>query len=81
MARKRWSDLSPRSRRLIVIGVIFEGILKLAALVDLRRRPAEQIRGPKWAWAAAIGLSNSVGGVPVAYFLLGRRKSPSHPAR
>jgi hypothetical protein len=79
VARKRWSDLSPRSRRLIVIGVIFEGILKLAALMDLRRRPAEQVRGPRWAWATAIGLSNSVGGVPVAYFLFGRRKSSVTP--
>jgi hypothetical protein len=78
MARRRWSDLSERSRRLIVLGGVFEGILKIAALVDLKRRPAEEIRGSKPAWATAVVLVNSVGAVPVAYFLLGRRKSGSN---
>jgi hypothetical protein len=74
VAKKRWSDLSPRSRRLVVAGSAVEGALKIAALVDLKRRPAEQVRGPKWAWATAIVLVNSLGAVPVAYFLRGRRR-------
>ncbi len=73
MAKRRWSDLSPRSRRLIIVGAVFEGLLKIAALVDLVRRPAEQIRGRKWVWAVAVVLVNSVGAVPLAYFLRGRR--------
>ena len=74
MDRKRWSDLSPRNRRLIVVLGIAEGIVKIAALVDLRRRPAEEIRGSKKAWATAIVLVNSVGALPSAYFLFGRRR-------
>lgn len=74
MAKRRWSDLSERSRRLIVAAGVFEGALKIAALVDLKRRPAEEIRGPKRAWATAVVLVNSMGAVPAAYFLLGRRK-------
>ena len=74
MARRRWSDLSERTRRLIVLGAVFEGVLKIAALRDIKRRPAAQIRGPKWAWATAVTLVNSVGGAPLAYFLFGRRR-------
>jgi Family of unknown function (DUF5652) len=74
VAGKRWSDLSPGSRRLILTVGVLEGILKIAALTDLRRRPAEEVRGPKPAWAAALVVVNSVGALPVAYFLLGHRK-------
>jgi hypothetical protein len=74
VARRRWSDLSERTRRLIVLGAVVEGVLKIAALRDIKRRPAAQIRGPKWAWATAVTLVNSVGGAPLAYFLFGRRR-------
>ena len=71
----RWNDLSPRSRRLILIGGAFEGLLKIAALVDLARRPSAEVRGSKPRWAAAIVLTNSLGVVPVAYFVYGRHKT------
>lgn len=71
--RRRWSDLTERQRRLILIGVTYEGILKIAALVDLKRRPADQVRGRKWVWATAVFLVNSVGAVPLAYFRYGRK--------
>lgn len=77
MAKKSWNDLSPRARRFIVIGATFEGLLKIAALVDLVRRPAAQVRGSKKRWAAAIVLINSVGAVPIAYFIRGRRRHGS----
>ena len=41
----RWSDLSESNRRLIIAAAIGEAILKTAVLIDLRRRPASQIRG------------------------------------
>ena len=72
--RRNWRDLSPRNRRLILVGGVVEGVLKIAALVDLTRRPAEQVHGRKWAWAVAIVLVNSMGGAPLAYFRFGRRR-------
>jgi hypothetical protein len=77
MARKKWNELSPRTRRLVVAGAVFEGTLKVAALVDLARRPAVAVRGSKPVWAAAIVLVNSLGAVPIAYFVRGRRRPPT----
>ncbi len=74
MVKKRWNELSERSRRLIVAAAVGETLLKAAALVDLKRRPAAEIRGSKRAWATTVVLVNSLGAVPVAYFLFGRRK-------
>ena len=74
MAKKRWKDLSPRAKRFLIIGGAFEGVLKIAALVDLRKRPAGQIRGSKRRWAAAIVLINSMGAVPIAYLMRGRKR-------
>jgi len=50
--QKQWSDLSERIRRLFITATVAEGILKVAALIDIERRPASQIRGRKWMWAA-----------------------------
>ncbi|MGD0560887.1 MAG: hypothetical protein ABSA93_38685 [Streptosporangiaceae bacterium] len=47
MAMQQWSELNPRVRRLIVAGAAVEGAFKIAALIDIKRRPAEQIRGGK----------------------------------
>jgi hypothetical protein len=74
MAARKWSDLSPRSRRLIIGAAVAEGILKTAALIDIKRRPASQIRGSKKVWAAAVVAVNSFGGAPLAYFVFGRRR-------
>ena len=73
MARKQWSDLSERTRRLLAITAVAEGILKLAALIDLKRRPASQVRGPKWLWATVLAVVGSAGILPVSYFVFGRR--------
>ena len=74
-ARKRWSDLSPRTRRLITVAAAFEGALKLAALIDISRRPRRLIRGPKAAWALVVTAVNGFGVAPIAYFRFGRRSS------
>ncbi|HKO84723.1 MAG TPA: hypothetical protein VJ140_09195 [Actinomycetota bacterium] len=73
-ARKQWSDLSERNRRLLIAAAAVEGILKVAALIDLRRRPAAQIRGPKWLWATAVTVIGSAGVLPISYFVFGRRQ-------
>ncbi|MGY4765294.1 DUF5652 family protein [Kribbella sp. CWNU-51] len=75
MSTKRWDDLSPVQRRLVVIGAVVEGMLKVAALVDLARRPAADVNGSKVRWALVITLVNSIGIAPLAYFLFGRRKA------
>ena len=76
-AQRRWSDFSERTRRLIIITAVAEGILKVAALIDIKRRPVNQIRGPKWLWAPVVAVVNSVGIVPISYFVFGRRPPPS----
>lgn len=73
MPKKRWSDLSPTIRRWILAGAAVEGLLKVVALVDLWRRPADRVRGSKARWAAAIVVANSAGAVPIWYLLRGRR--------
>jgi hypothetical protein len=68
---RRWRDLSSGQRKSILgLGAV-EAALTAWALTDLRRRPADQVRGPKAAWAAACFVQ-PVG--PPAYLLLGRRR-------
>jgi hypothetical protein len=73
VVKKRWKDLPESQRRMIVVGVVLEAVVKVAALRDLKRRPADQVRGPKWLWCGVITMANSAGLVPAAYFVLGRR--------
>jgi hypothetical protein len=74
MAARKWSDLSKRNRRLIAGAAVAEAGLKAAALADIKRRPAVEIRGPKWMWAVIVVVVNSFGLAPLSYFLLGRRR-------
>jgi len=76
-ARSGWNDLSQRRRRALIVAGVAEGILKLAALNDLRRRPASQIRGPKWLWASVVTVVSSAGLLPLSYFVFGRRQPGS----
>jgi hypothetical protein len=70
---KRWSDLSPRTRKLIVVAGTVELGRNAGAAIDLKLRPADQVRGPKWAWFAGL-LVNSAGLIPLSYFVYGRRR-------
>jgi hypothetical protein len=78
-ATKRWSDLNARTRRVLSVAAVAEGILKLAVLIDLKRRPASQIRGPKWLWATVVAVVSSAGILPISYFVFGRRQPRSQP--
>lgn len=75
-ARRRWSALSKRTRILLITAAAADGALRVAALIDIQRRPASQIRGRKGMWAAAVALVSSAGVVPVSYFVAGRRREP-----
>lgn len=70
MQRKSWHEMTPAQRAGVVGAAAVQIALAAAAWTDLARRPAEQVRGPKLAWAAAIAV-NFVG--PIAYFAAGRR--------
>jgi hypothetical protein len=70
----RGSDLSERSRRLIIGGAVGEAVLKTAVIIYIRRRPASQIRGSKRMWIIAAVLVNSAGVGPLSYFAFGRRR-------
>jgi hypothetical protein len=71
--RRRWNDLSQGQRRALLAAAAVEGVLKIAALVDMRKRPASQIRGPKWLWATSVTVVSSAGLLPISYFLVGRK--------
>jgi hypothetical protein len=73
MAR-RWSDLSGRNRKLIIAAAITEAVLKTAVLIDMRHRPASEIRGSKRMWIAAAVVVNSAGIGPISYFVFGKRR-------
>ena len=74
--RRRWSDLDERARKLLITTAVVDGALRIAALIDIKRRPASQIRGPKQAWVAVVAVVNSAGVIPISYFLFGRRPQP-----
>ena len=74
MAARQWSDLSERTRRLIIAAAVADGTLKIAALIDIKRRPASQIRGRKWVWATVVTIVNSAGILPISYFVFGRQQ-------
>jgi hypothetical protein len=71
MAGKKWSEFSERQRALVLTAAAAELSLKIAALIDIKRRPAELIRGPKNLWRAAMAV-NLLG--PLSYFAFGRRR-------
>ena len=70
MAKQR-RDLSKRQRQIIIAAAAAEAALKIAMLVDLRRRPGGQVRGPKWLWASTA-LVNTAGVAPLSYLIFGR---------
>lgn len=69
---EKWSDLTAAQRGAITILAVTELIAKIVMLADIRRRPANLIRGPKRLWRAAAAV-NTLG--PLAYFTFGRRKA------
>jgi phospholipase D-like protein len=70
MAKRKWSDLQPFQRRLIIGGGAAEAVMTFAALRDLFRRPSASVRGPKALWVVA-SVVQPLG--PLAYFAFGRR--------
>jgi phospholipase D-like protein len=69
--KKRWSDLSSGQRGAIVAVGVVQVSLLVAALRDLWRRPAEEVRGSKLLWLP-ICFVNFFG--PLAYFRFGHKR-------
>lgn len=71
MARNvTWADLSRAQRTAVLAGAAVEIVVTAWAAHDLWRRPAEEVRGPKALWAAAL-VVQPFG--PLAYRRYGRR--------
>lgn len=66
---KQWKRLSPSQRTVMVAGAVVQVTLLAAAQIDITRREADEIRGPKLLWRL-ICLVNFIG--PILYFAIGR---------
>ncbi|KUI23940.1 hypothetical protein AU195_08280 [Mycobacterium sp. IS-1496] len=70
MAKRKWTDLSPTQQTAVVVLGVVETLATTAMLVDLARRPASRVSGPKVLWRL-LSVVQPVG--PLAYFTVGRR--------
>jgi hypothetical protein len=71
---KKWSDLTSGQKAPFVLQGIVQFALLAVALVDIHRRPAEEINGSKWVWSA-VAFVNFMGIGPIAYFIFGRKRA------
>jgi Phospholipase_D-nuclease N-terminal len=69
MAKKKWSELSGPQQAVTATVSAVELALTAIALVDLLKRPPEQVRGPKGLWAVGIFIQPAG---PIAYLAWGR---------
>jgi hypothetical protein len=74
MQPKQWQDFTDRQKRGIMVLGVLQLALLAAALIDIRRRPVEEINGSKRLWTMVVFI-NGIG--PIAYFLLGRKRPAS----
>lgn len=74
--KRKWSELSPRAKVAVAGVAVAHVALVGVAHADLSKRPAAQIRGPKWAWRL-LTASNTT--FTVAYLIWGRHKTPEEP--
>jgi hypothetical protein len=70
--RKRWSDLTPAQRKAVLAGGAVEAVVTAVALRDLARRPASEVRGPKWLWVLSFAVQPFG---PLAYLAAGRART------
>ena len=66
-----WGDMSPMQKKLVVVTGIAEVAVTAWCARDLRKRPAELVRGPKLLWGPALSVQ-PVG--PIAYLVWGRKR-------
>ena len=66
-----WGGMSPMQKKLVVVTGIAEVAVTAWCAKDLRKRPAELVRGPKLLWGPALSVQ-PVG--PIAYLVWGRKR-------
>jgi hypothetical protein len=69
-ARRKWKEMAGWQKAGTVLMSAVQLGLLAAALRDLRRRSADEVRGSKSLWTGALFV-NWVG--PISYFAFGRR--------
>jgi hypothetical protein len=67
----RWSDLRGAQKGAVAVSGVVQFGLLAAALLDIYRCPAMEVRGDKRLWAA-VAFINFIG--PISYILFGRRR-------
>jgi hypothetical protein len=70
--QRYWSDLTAVEKRIVILSSVVQVSLLVAALNDILRRPASQIKGKKWVWLL-VSFINFIG--PISYFLFGRKRA------
>jgi len=70
--RKRWHDMTTKQQASLVLLGSIQVALLAAALIDIRRRSADELNGSKWLWTLAAFV-NFIG--PIAYFIFGRKRA------
>ena len=68
---KRWSDLSDQQKTWSLVATSIHLALAATAWIDLAKRPAQMVRGPKALWGVLIAM-NFIG--PLSYFIIGRKR-------
>ncbi len=63
--------LTDQQKVILGISLVVHAVIVVFTLRDLRRRPADAVRGPKWMWGVAATLNTSGS---AAYWIFGRRR-------
>lgn len=72
-AMKKLAEMNPTVRlALTALGAV-DGVLRMAALRDLKRRDDADLQGNRKIWGLALAGISSGGVLPVAYFVVQRR--------
>ncbi|WP_235508152.1 PLDc N-terminal domain-containing protein [Agromyces sp. Soil535] len=64
--------MNSRQRTWLLVAASVQLSLAVTAWVNLAKRPAAEVKGPKALWAAIIAV-NFIG--PLSYFAFGRRRA------
>lgn len=73
--KKRIENLPGWAKFLLGALGTLDVLLRVLAMIDVARRTDDEVNGPKKVWLPALAAVSSMGLLPAAYFLLGRKES------